>query len=614
MSEKLTYNVMDKVTAQTDFNGNTVNHEYDVNGRLVKKVFPDKKSETYTYTSTGKRKTVMGSRGSTVYDYDSRDRLIKQTNPDGTAISYAYDAAGNRTELVTPSGKTSYEFDELNRLVKVIDPSSGNTVYKYDAAGNRSEVSYPNKTLTEYTYDSLNRLTGLVNKKSNGDVITSYTYTLAPNGLRLKVTENNGRSVDYTYDSTYKLLKESINDAISGSKEISYSYDAVGNRLVKDDSGVLTKYVYDDNDRLVSEGINAYRYDNNGNTIEKTNATESHIYAYDYENRLIKVDISTEQGLSTVEYAYDADGMRIQKVVDGTNVSNYLVDTNRDYGQVLEERDSSGNLIVSYTYGDDLISQKRGISTTYYHYDGLGSTRALTNDVQDVTDTYTYDAFGILTGRTGTTVNEYLYAGEQFDVNIGFYYLRARYMNPEVGRFITTDPHEGSIYDPATLHKYTYANNSPLNYIDPSGEFFASIMSAMVGFGVRMKNAAISIGVYFRLMFSVVSITARYMLANIRSLITTGQFYSTQLIARANQLYPKLVGQTHLHHIIPKYICRALGIPIEQALVRIPAPLHQLITNSIRVSFPFGNALKNYQTIPQILNELLRAYERVLFP
>jgi len=122
----------------------------------------------------------------------------------------------------------------------------------------------------------------------------------------------------------------------------------------------------------------------------------------------------------TTEYAYDADEIRVRSVTGGV-ITNYVVDKNRDYAQVLEERDSSGNITVSYVYGDDLISQKRSGSVSYYHYDGLGSTRVLTDDTGGITDTYTYEAFGDLLHRTGNTENNYLFTGEQYDPNAGFY-------------------------------------------------------------------------------------------------------------------------------------------------------------------------------------------------
>ena len=95
--------------------------------------------------------------------------------------------------------------------------------------------------------------------------------------------------------------------------------------------------------------------------------------------------------------------------------------------------------------------------------------RYLTDAAGAVTDTYTYDAFGNLIARTGTTPNDYLYAGEQFDANLGFYYLRARYYDPSTGRFQTMDTFEGNTHDPQRLHKYNYCQNNPINLVDPSG-------------------------------------------------------------------------------------------------------------------------------------------------
>jgi RHS repeat-associated protein len=157
----------------------------------------------------------------------------------------------------------------------------------------------------------------------------------------------------------------------------------------------------------------------------------------------------------------------------------FLVDTNNHtgYAQVVEEI-QSGVVTKQFTFGHDLISQRQLINgnwtISFYGYDGHGSVRLLTNTAGAVTDTFDYDAFGNLINRTGTTPNDYLYTGEQFDSNLGFYYLRARYMNPSNGRFFTMDSYEGDAYDPLTLHKYLYAGNDPVNMIDPSGMFFDS--------------------------------------------------------------------------------------------------------------------------------------------
>ncbi|MDH3317565.1 MAG: RHS repeat-associated core domain-containing protein, partial [Gammaproteobacteria bacterium] len=176
-------------------------------------------------------------------------------------------------------------------------------------------------------------------------------------------------------------------------------------------------------------------------------------------------------------------GVRVQQVNNGVT-ADYLVDLNREHAQVLEERDQAGALVVRYERGDDLISQTRSGAISYYHYDGLGSTRALTDAAEAVTDIYTYDAFGNLIAQLGSTPNEFLFAGEQLDANSGFYYLRARYYHPDTGRFLTPDVFSGFPFDPPSLHRYTYTENDPVNNVDPSGKFISGAYVAALGRGV----------------------------------------------------------------------------------------------------------------------------------
>ncbi len=109
---------------------------------------------------------------------------------------------------------------------------------------------------------------------------------------------------------------------------------------------------------------------------------------------------------------------------------------------MLAEYDENGTLITSYTRADQLISQERDGVKSYYLYDGFDSVRMLANDECEITDSYTYDAFGNLLSSTGETENSFLYRGEQFDSFTGLYYLRARYMNPSTGTFITMDEYD----------------------------------------------------------------------------------------------------------------------------------------------------------------------------
>ncbi|NWG12949.1 MAG: tandem-95 repeat protein [Acidobacteria bacterium] len=468
-SESFTYDLNGNILTKTDFKGDTLTYGYDSMNRLTKKVNPDGSQVTYIYNADGSTASVTDSRGVTAYTYGARNRLARVTNPDGSALDYTYDLKGNRTSVKAASGTTNYTYDALNRLASVTDPDGNTTTYTYDNVGNQATVAYPNGTIAAYTFDALNRLTYLENRKVAGGVISSYAYTLDPNGNRIQVAENTGRTVNYTYDAVNRLTQEQIVDAVLGNQTISYTYDGFGNRLTKTDGTGTTTYTYNANDQLLTETApgytTTYEYDPNGNTVKKTQGATETIYSYDFENRLI----ASQTGTMSTQYEYDADGIRT-KATAGVATIKYLVDKNRDYAQVLEERDGTNALIVSYLYGGDLVRQKRGTEISYYHYDGQMSTRQLTDSSGSTTDSYVYDAFGNLINGSGTTSNKYLYTGQQYDPNVGFYYLRARYYNPYNGRFVNHDPLLGNLHDPISLHRYLYANANPIKYSDPTGQ------------------------------------------------------------------------------------------------------------------------------------------------
>jgi YD repeat-containing protein len=427
-----THDANGNVLTKTDSNGDTVNYNYDALNRLAYKTYPDATTVSFTYTATGKYSAVTDPRGTSSYNYDAMNRLTQVFNPDGTGIFYTYDAMGNKTSMTVSSGVTTYTYDALNNLLTVTDPDVGVTYYSYNAAGNCISVNYPNGCIIEYEYDALNHLIYLENKKSTGGIVSSYSYSLDAIGNRVSVVESSGRTVIYTYDSLSRVIQEDITDSVLGNQTISYTYDAVGNRLTKTDQSGTTNYTYDANNRLIARGNYLYTYDNNGNTLSENDGFNSSTYTYDYENRLI----SAQKLGSVIGYTYDADGIRVSSTVNSV-VTKFITDKNNYNTQVLEERDGSGNLMVRYVYGNDLISQKRDNILSFYIYDGIGSTRQLIDISEVLTDTHVFDTFGIELNRTGTTINKYLFIGEQYDSDIGFYYLEGRYYDQETGRFIT---------------------------------------------------------------------------------------------------------------------------------------------------------------------------------
>jgi RHS repeat-associated protein len=137
---------------------------------------------------------------------------------------------------------------------------------------------------------------------------------------------------------------------------------------------------------------------------------------------------------------YDGDGNRVAKTGGGIT-TRYLVDdlNPTGYPQVVDEL-VGGAVTRTYAYGLQRIDEDQVVSSTWTpSYDGGGNVRNLTNSAGAVTDSYEYDAFGNSFRVSGTTPNNYLYRGEQYDPDLGLYYLRARYYNPVTGRFMSRD-------------------------------------------------------------------------------------------------------------------------------------------------------------------------------
>ncbi|NJL63047.1 MAG: hypothetical protein HC903_15945, partial [Methylacidiphilales bacterium] len=484
----MTYDAVGNLKTQTDFNGRVITYNYDPMNRMSVKQFQDGSKVTYAYNSVGLQDVVRFIDASGVntasydYDYDVRDRQIQRTDNIGgvsRSIGYGYDVAGNRTSVTTVSGTVNYTFDVRNRLDKVLENGVTTADYDYDAASNLVSTTFVNGTQEIRQYDDLNRLKYLENRKGN-NILSSYTYTLDKVGNRKKVVENTGRVVEYVYDDLYRLLEEKITDAVNGNRVYGYIYDKVGNRKIKTEvvNGVTTttNYEYDANDRLLNEKVNqqvvvGYTYDNQGNTLTKTENGVTTEYSWDFENRLIAAKVrdagSTIQ--QQMQYRYNDNGIRVASTVNGVE-TRYLVDEVQQFAQVLEEYSPSGTVLIKYVYGHDLIAQGQGNSRNFYHVDGLGSTRVLSDSQGNVVSTYNYDAYGKLIDSTGGVENKYLFVGEQFDEALGDYYNRARYYDADTGRFTRKDDYEGRIGKPITLHKYVYTHDNPVNYIDPSGK------------------------------------------------------------------------------------------------------------------------------------------------
>lgn len=262
------------------------------------------------------------------------------------------------------------------------------------------------------------------------------------------VTEN------YTYDPIYQLTK-----VMQGANTTeSYSYDRVGNRL----NDVLTgNWQYDASNQLTSTPSATYTYDNNGNMLTKSDTNGVTQYAWDYENRLTSVTLPNGGG--AVTFNYDPFGRRIEKVTaSATTIYAY------DGANIVGEYDAAGELSAKYVQGagiDEPLAMWRGGTVGYYQADGLGSITAVIDGTRTPLATYTYDAFGKRVNVGGQLTNSFQYTGREWDQETGLYYYRARYFDPQTGRFVSEDP----ILLQVLENGYSYAWNEPSTYSDPSG-------------------------------------------------------------------------------------------------------------------------------------------------
>lgn len=136
---------------------------------------------------------------------------------------------------------------------------------------------------------------------------------------------------------------------------------------------------------------------------------------------------------------------------------------------------TSGKAELTYAYIYDLYGQlwarqdKQTGKLEYYQFNGHGDVVGLVDDAGQVLNQYTYDIWGGPSTTEQTVPNILRYAGEYWDETIGLQYLRARWYDPGMGRFIGEDTYEGELNDPLSLNLYSYVNNNPLKYVDPSG-------------------------------------------------------------------------------------------------------------------------------------------------
>ena len=292
-------------------------------------------------------------------------------------------------------------------------------------------------------------------------------------GNIVSVNENGKQHYKYAYDKIGRLISEKDVDK---NREICYTYDENGNIQTKIQNGTITNYRYKDGtDRLMNYGSEEFAYDNLGNPTTYRNMP------CEWEKgRQLK---SITDGTNTVTFTYDEFGERISKTAGGIT-TNYVYEN----GKLL--REVTGSEKIDFVYGSDgIIGFRTGNKNYLYRKNVYGDVTEIYSDNGTLVGKYSYTAFGecIVKVNEGGIAekNPIRYRGYYYDTETSLYYLKTRYYDPEVGRFMTIDGIE--YLDPETingLNLYAYCGNNPVMNIDPEGKAFLTIFLITLVAGV----------------------------------------------------------------------------------------------------------------------------------
>ncbi|HZD58914.1 MAG TPA: RHS repeat-associated core domain-containing protein, partial [Anaerolineae bacterium] len=380
---------------------------------------------SYTYDQNDNVLTTTEGTNTITRDYDDVNRvttLTAQGSSGQSTIGYTHDKVGNLTTLTYPGGKqVFYEYDKANRLTTVTAWGGKITKYEYNKNGWLTKTTRPDLTVETRTYYDNGSLKELKDVDRDGKIILQHSYTYNKAG---EITQEQNAS-EAAFALKDAAMTYTTDNRIATFNGKSVTYDADGNMTHGPLSGDMSSFTYDSKNRLTSAG----------------NTT----------------------------YTYDAEGNRTA-VTENGNTTRYAINPNAPLSQVLIKTDSQGNQTY-YIYGLGLIAQEEAGVYKTYHFDKRGSTVALTDINGAITDTFQYSVYGELVKRNGTTSTPFLFNG-MFGVmtdSNGLYYMRARYYNPEIKRFINQDVLLGSIANGQSLNRYAYVNGNPVSYVDPFG-------------------------------------------------------------------------------------------------------------------------------------------------
>ncbi|MDQ6799856.1 MAG: hypothetical protein M3041_03365 [Acidobacteriota bacterium] len=477
-------------TPPTVVNGGATSYSYNRDRQLTLIARPDSRNVSLAYDTAGRLGTLTIARGAYTFGYNAATgNLATIQAPDGGSLSYDYDGS-LLTQMSwngTVQGNISWNYDNDLAVTQetVCDPfgKCQPVFFDYDQdkllADAFVDLGFGNNFTLTLTRDPGN---GLVTGTTAGAITDAWTYNGfgEPASYQAQAGTTPVFAQSYTRDAGGRITQKS--ETISGvSSTFTYGYDTAGRLTsVTKDGNPVSNYTYDSNsnrltknaevgtydaqDRLLTYNGATYTYTANGELQTKVDATRTTSYSYDELGNLLSV---TKPDGTLIEYVIDAQNRRVGKKINGTLSRQYLYS---DALRIAAELDGSGNIVSRFIYATrsnvpDLMQNGGAIYRIVS--DHLGSPRLIVNAFNgDIAEQIEYDEFGNVTNDTNPGFQPFGFAGGLYDRDTKLVRFGTRDYDAQVGRWTATDPVR---FEGGDLALYTYANQDPINWLDPTG-------------------------------------------------------------------------------------------------------------------------------------------------
>lgn len=454
------YDLSGRPISSTDAMGGVSRNKYDVLGRVIENKRPDGTTVRFKYDRMGNQTEMNDGRVPIRFSYDALGQMTRYEYPGiNKALTYQYNDKGLRSRLILSDDQAiGYEYGDFQQLSAIVLPTGQKISFTYDPAGRLKTIHYPNGIIGHYNYDSSGQIEQIYYETSNSDVIYSNSNRMDAAGNVVERRDTNGKRTQYTYDPSGQLVEETGPET-----RFRYRYGKGGNRVELQSGEITTLYRHNAADQMIQAGAETLAYDANGNLTSRQGAGNWR-YSYKTGNQLVKA--TGPEGIE-VRYGYDPTGNRVWRE-DMKGRKWFL----HDGLNLVQTLDADMKTEVTYIHApgiDRPVAMLRDGKAYYYHIDYQGSVRRLTDENAKLVAAYDYDAFGNRKTLMESVDNPFAYTGRELDIVTGLYYFRARYYDPRLGRFISTDPIPAGLENAIGHNPYLYALNNPLRYNDPLG-------------------------------------------------------------------------------------------------------------------------------------------------